>query len=337
MRPILISLATLHVLVVGWAVPLAAELGPCEQITAACKSAGFTPGGANTGGIPSGQGSETTAAPQGQIRCPTWPNCPIRVEGPSYVYVADSGGNSVTVYPINANGDVSPVAIIAGSKTGLSAPTPVSLDGSGRIYVGNYSDSILVFAAGASGNVSPVAIIAGSNTELYNPAGIAVDPSGNIYVANAFGGSITVYASGANGNVSPVAMIAGSKTSLCSPRGIALDGLGNIYVDDLCVNGQNPDSAGVLVFPRGANGNASPVATITGDKTGLCGSSGIAVDRAGTIYVGGCYGRLGAFSIQWLRGRRERQRKRHGHHSWHQNGAERRRWHCARWRGQHSS
>jgi hypothetical protein len=43
------SVSTLRLLVVGLAVPLAAQQGPCDQVTAACKSAGFVDGGVGTG------------------------------------------------------------------------------------------------------------------------------------------------------------------------------------------------------------------------------------------------------------------------------------------------
>jgi hypothetical protein len=49
MRLTAISTATFHVLIVGWALPLIAQQGPCEQITAACKSVGFAPGEAGSG------------------------------------------------------------------------------------------------------------------------------------------------------------------------------------------------------------------------------------------------------------------------------------------------
>jgi hypothetical protein len=49
MRLTSISTGSLRVLIVGWAVPLAAQQGPCEQITAACKSAGFAQGEAGSG------------------------------------------------------------------------------------------------------------------------------------------------------------------------------------------------------------------------------------------------------------------------------------------------
>jgi hypothetical protein len=49
MRPVPMSIPTLCTLVAGLAVPLTAQQGPCAQITAACKNAGFTLGGASTG------------------------------------------------------------------------------------------------------------------------------------------------------------------------------------------------------------------------------------------------------------------------------------------------
>jgi hypothetical protein len=49
MRPVPISVPALCTLVLGWAVPLIAQQAPCAQITAACKDAGFTLGGASNG------------------------------------------------------------------------------------------------------------------------------------------------------------------------------------------------------------------------------------------------------------------------------------------------
>jgi hypothetical protein len=49
MRPVPMSIPALCTLALGLAVPLTAQQGPCAQITAACKNAGFTLGGASTG------------------------------------------------------------------------------------------------------------------------------------------------------------------------------------------------------------------------------------------------------------------------------------------------
>src|SRR5438309_1060940 len=134
------------------------------------------------------------------------------------LYVANAGGNTITVYAAGASGNATPTATIAGGNTGLSGPIGIDLDGAGNIYVINVAaNSITVYAAGVSGNATPTATIAGGNTGLNGPRGIAVDGAGNIYVANQNGSSITVYAAGASGNVTPTATIAGGNTGLSIP------------------------------------------------------------------------------------------------------------------------
>lgn len=78
--------------------------------------------------------------------------------------------------------------------------------------------------------------------------------------------SVTVYAPGANGNVAPQRSIMGKDTGLVNPNGIAVDADGNIYVSNVS-NGDRPDA--IVVFGPGANGDATPRTTITGNLTGL--------------------------------------------------------------------
>jgi hypothetical protein len=194
------------------------------------------------------------------------------------LYVANAGGNTITVYAAGASGNATPTATIAGGNTGLNGPFGIALDGAGNIYVANGGNAITVYAAGASGNAPPMATIAGSNTGLNFPFGIALDGAGKIYVTNLSANSITVYAAGASGNATPTATITGGNTGLFGPIGIALDGAGNIYV-------ANFSGSTLTVYAAGASGNATPTATIAGGNTGLNGPRGIAVDGAGNIYV----------------------------------------------------
>jgi hypothetical protein len=203
-------------------------------------------------------------------------NCPFGIarDGAGNIYVANLCRNTITVYAAGASGNATPTATIAGGNTGLQGPAGIALDGAGNIYVANEGlpSSITVYAAGATGNATPTARIAGGSTGLNFPVGIARDGAGNIYVANEGGNSITVYAAGANGNATPTATIAGDNTGLFVPVGIALDGAGNIYVT-------NPGAGGpqsITVYAAGANGNATPTATIAGGNTGLFGPTGIA-------------------------------------------------------------
>src|SRR5437870_6249497 len=178
-------------------------------------------------------------------------------------------------------------AVVAATSAGVSATATATVTGgvAGKsLYVGSPATaSILVYAPGASGNATPTATIAGSNTGLTGSYGIALDGAGNLYVANAgVPYSITVYAAGASGNAPPTATIAGGNTGLNFPAGIALDGAGNIYVANANFNFS---SGSITVYAAGANGDATPTATITGGNTGLSAPFGIALDGAGNIYV----------------------------------------------------
>jgi hypothetical protein len=206
----------------------------------------------------------------------------VRLAGALYVLRTQ---DTIFAFAPGATGNVSPVDTIAGSNTGLNHPHGIAFDGSGRLYVANLSGpGITIYAAGASGNATPAATITGSNTGLNFPSDVAFDASGQIYVAEA--GSppaIRVFAPGASGNVAPIRTITGSNTGIVDPRGLMVDGSGNLYVADW---GAPPtSSASVLVFAPVASGNATPNATIAGNKTELATPGGLALDASGRLYV----------------------------------------------------
>ena len=63
--------------------------------------------------------------------------------------------NKVTMYPVNANGNVPPIQGIKGPRTKMFVSQGVAVDASGKIYVLNTGDygSVTVYAAGDHGNV----------------------------------------------------------------------------------------------------------------------------------------------------------------------------------------
>jgi hypothetical protein len=147
----------------------------------------------------------------------------VAVDSAGHLFVANPGGDLVTEYAKGATGNATPVALIAGSATGLSAPLGVAVDSAGHLFVANTSaDSVTEYAEGATGNTAPVALIAGSATGLSFPHGVAVDSAGHLFVANSGADSVTEYAEGATGNTAPVATISGSATGLSSPDGVAV-------------------------------------------------------------------------------------------------------------------
>ncbi len=230
----------------------------------------------------------------------------IALDSAGNIYVANEGivdGDppSVTIYSAGSNGDVAPIARIAGPKTGLEAPSSVAVDSHGYIYVTNDSkspktpDSITVYAPGSKGDAIPARVISGPATLLSEPDGIAVDSSGNTFVTSRQSegescchAAVLIYAPGATGNVAPIESIDGDCAKLTMSGGIALGPNGNIYVTN-----PNPGAPGqgIVVFntqmlaPRMMGQCWMPIASIVGDRTGIDGPWGIAVDPAGNMYV----------------------------------------------------
>ena len=132
---------------------------------------------------------------------------------------------SITVYSRTAHGDVAPLRMIQGSRTGLNLPQGIYLDStSGQIAVANSADkSILFFDGTASGNVAPIRVIKGSATGLDGPTGIFLDAKRDeMWVSNWNNHTATVYPRTAEGNVTPL------RTIRSAPEGNRYSGFGNI-------------------------------------------------------------------------------------------------------------
>ena len=165
---------------------------------------------------------------------------------------------SITVYPMGASGDTSPIRVIQGSRTQLNWPAQMALDpDTGDIYVANdIGHSVLVFKETDQGNAAPTRVIKGNRTGLLNPSGVFVDQKHHeLWVANFGNSSAVVYPLDANGNVAPIRTIVGGNTRLVFPTGIAVDAGGRTYVAN---KGSNGNYVSVTVYAAGATGNARP-------------------------------------------------------------------------------
>jgi DNA-binding beta-propeller fold protein YncE len=287
-----VPLATISGTNTGLSYPQGIALDSSDDIYVADTSSVFVYSAGSKGNIAPSPATISTTMTTGL----GWPQG-IALDSSGKIYVADdgpgaSGPGSVFVYPAGSKANSAPNATISGTNTGLSYPQGIALDSTGKIYVADEGAvSVFVYSAGSKGNVAPTATISGSNTELDTPEGIALDSSLNIYVADDGDGScdgtesVYVYPVGSNGNAGPSATISGGSTGLCYPYGIALDSSGNIYVAD-------GGAASVFVYPPLASlpsqpnyPNVTPIATISGNQTGLSGPYGIALDSNRNIYV----------------------------------------------------
>jgi len=224
---------------------------------------------------------------------------PLAVDLDPVGNIAVLGLNIVNIFPAGSNGNVPPIHQIAGPATLINTAESMTIDHRGHIFVAGESMTIVhqgnIFVAGSAsqpyilefsglefGNVAPIAVIQGSNTGLGAPAAMTVDASDNIYVANAGQGTaILGFKAGSNGNIKPFVNISGSNTCLQIDGGIAIDQLGNIFVT--CIP-FSPRRSSILEFAAGANGNATPIAVISGPNTKLNNPSGVAIDAEGRIY-----------------------------------------------------
>jgi sugar lactone lactonase YvrE len=94
-----------------------------------------------------------------------------------------------------------------------------------------------------------------------------------------------VYRLGGDGDPARIASIVGPETDLDGPAAIALDSEGRIHVTNIG-GGANGNPAKITVYPAGADGDVSPIATLTGETDpGIDLPEGIALDSTGRIYV----------------------------------------------------
>ena len=240
----------------------------------------------------------------------------IAVDSSGNIYVANDfpfGVGSIDIYPAGSYATGPPIATIAGDNTELSDPFAVALDSSGNIYVLNQSDdgradnAITVYPAGSNGDVTPSATFNIDPTGESFPSGMAADAAGALYIANQGGLScgrrschhspdnVAVYGAGSNGTPAPIAVISGPDTKLASPSAIAVDHGGEIYVTNegpiecrhygKCTVCGPSGPGSINVYAQGSNGDAKPIAEISGSNTGIGSPYGITLDSSGNIYA----------------------------------------------------
>ena len=190
----------------------------------------------------------------------------------------------LAVFARQANGQVAPLRILEGQKTGISRSFHgiyLDIPNDEVIMPSNVSAAILVFERTQSGNTPPKRVIQGPRTHLHSPQGVAVDNKHNeLIVSNDTRLSILVFDRGAKGDVAPVREIVGPLTGIRSPQGIVVDPVHDeIILSDEGKPGEDakvseeetkekPKPA-LLVFRRTDSGNVAPIRVITGPNTGM--------------------------------------------------------------------
>ncbi len=221
-----------------------------------------------------------TPLPTGVTPSPT----PIATPSGAKLYVVNhstfgagaNGSPSVTVYPITANGDATPIATLAGSATNENQIYFPAVDSFNTLYLGNQNGSgtsgTITEFAGQLGNRAPTQTLTG----LYQPVGVAVDAMNALYVGES--GEYDVYAPGALPGAAPLHHIAGSNTTMNGQS------VYQIFVERTGKQDIALQNA-VITFAYGTDGNATPTQDIYGTTTGIVYALGVAADSSGNIYV----------------------------------------------------
>ena len=160
-------------------------------------------------------------------------------------------------------------SIISTGGVSLSSPFQAAIDGSGNIYVGNYTGSNVVKIASGGGSAS---VVSTGGLTLNEAAGVAIDGAGNLYIAD-YGHNRIVLVNSAG--AASVFTITGLSTPINQPAALAMDGAGNLYIADW------GNDRIVKVTPAGLG-----YVVATGSYTlSTSGVTGVAVDPNGNVYI----------------------------------------------------
>ncbi len=220
-------------------------------------------------------GASGNVAPIGAISCAGSGDPPEQVafdsQGNLYAEFAGlprTGGSEIDIFtPSEQSGCITNNHVIFGSRTGgINAIGGITV-ARGTIYSAG-GNGVLEFLTTDNGNVAPRVNLGGPNSGLQIVNGLAVDNNGYLYVGNdtSNAAEIRIFSPSAHGDVAPIAVISGNRTQLHYVVGVAVSRDGRIFVAG---SPNNTDPTEIVVFPRGAHGNVSPIQVISGSKTGL--------------------------------------------------------------------
>ncbi len=182
------------------------------------------------------------------------------------VNAVNGAGNSVTVYPRTAPGDVAPLRTIKGAATGLCGPEGVALDvANDELVVANPNDScgtsITVFGRTATGNAAPLRKLVGPTTGLFIPSFAAITTDVQVAAINPTSGPA---AGGTPVVLSGTGFLAGATVSIGGVAATGVSVVGPTEIDastpalpagtlnDVTIaNGHGPETPSTVFLPSG--------------------------------------------------------------------------------------
>jgi hypothetical protein len=174
------------------------------------------------------------------------------------IYITQGAG--ISVFALDATGDVAPVRTISGSMTGLSVPLGFDVEpGTGFLYVANRTGStVTVYPPDGAGNIAPLKTLTAPG--MGSPASVVFTPTAELFVATcpncgtSAGGQIGVFhfAPGAMTSDRRIGGATNAMTGFTNP-GVTLD-----VATGLLVIG-NSFGGNVSTFTQDASGDVAPL------------------------------------------------------------------------------
>lgn len=194
------------------------------------------------------------------------------------IIVPNQFGQAILSFDGDAAGEVPPVRVIHGPRTGIKRADKLTVDPlHGEIFLSD-EGAVRVFPADAHGDVAPIRVISGPDTQL-GTGGIpfvAVDPIHDVLIVSARGG-LLIFDRMANGNAKPLRVLTGAGGRPTAYKGLLFaraSGDGRIGV--WSVDDDGPAE------PRWTFGDGYQVRQIAIDAKN---SSVIVSDRLGAVYT----------------------------------------------------
>lgn len=171
-------------------------------------------------------------------------------------------------------------SVISTGGLATSNPFQLALDGTGNMYVADYTGKNVTKIPAGGGSASLVNLGTPGGTAMQNITGVALDGAGNLFVGDHQNSRIIVMTPG---GVVSVLSINGLSPALGFPVSLVFDEAGNLYIADFTM-GRVVEVSSLVVAGSTSSGQATVIGTGSFSFTGSS-LTGATVDSEGTIYT----------------------------------------------------
>ncbi|MEI9934544.1 MAG: hypothetical protein WDM71_06755 [Ferruginibacter sp.] len=169
----------------------------------------------------------------------------LYVDNAGNIFVTDELNNRVQKFPAGSTSSTNGVTVAGGNGAGAGAnqlndPDGIYVDGSGYIYVSDYSNSrVQKFPPSSTSSTAGITVAGGNGygsaaNQFTYPSGLYLDNSGNIYVTDLYNYRVQKFPSGSTSSTNGISVVASNGFVPSQVfDDVYVDSGGNIYVSDV--------------------------------------------------------------------------------------------------------